>query len=112
MLRELAKYAAASAQLRERALEKRAGLIGGVVKGVSSAMGKGWAGLAAKHQELTKGMKGLTGVVARNPMKSVGVGLGVATGVPAAMGKFEQHKAGFDPAVHNQMLGQPPGPPG
>lgn len=87
MLRELTKYATASAHLREMALEKRAGLLGSAVKTIG-------------------------GAAIKSPLQSAGVALGVGTGVTGAKGKYQQYKAGFDPAVQQSMLGQPPKPPG
>ena len=87
MLHQLAKYASASSVLRQCALEKRAGLLGAAVKTVGGA--------AIKH-----------------PLQTAGAALGVGAGASGAKGKFRQYKSGFDPSVHQAMLGQPPTPPG
>lgn len=87
MLRQLAKYASAGARLRELALEKRAGLLGAAVKTIG-------------------------GAAIKNPLQTAGVAMGVGAGASGAKGKYQQYKAGFDPAVQQSMLGQPPKPPG
>lgn len=48
----------------------------------------------------------------KNPLTTALTGAGVVGGGKAAKGKYDQHKAGFDPAVNQMMLGLPPQPPG
>jgi hypothetical protein len=112
VLAQLAKYASVSAQLRQASLEKRAGVlggamktIGGVAKSIAGGAGKAYSGWA-------KQQTGMFGAIARNPGKAFGTALGVGAGVPAAIGKQRQYKAGFDPAVQQAMMGQTPRPPG
>ena len=81
----LAKLAHRSAQLRQAAI-KEAGLVGAI-------------GSAAKS---------LGGYAIENPGKALFGSLAVAGGVSGAKGKYKQYKAGFDPAVQQAMLGNPP----
>lgn len=87
MLGHLAKLAFRSAQLRESALQKEAGLLGAVVKGVG-------------------------GAAARNPGKTLAIGLGGLSAGQAVAEKTKEFKSGFDPNSQKQMLGQAPSPPG
>jgi hypothetical protein len=87
VLEQLAKLACRSAQLRRAVLQKQAGLAGAALKTLGGA--------AAKH-----------------PVMAALGGLGAVQGGAGAVGKYREHKSGFDPAVQQAMLGQPPVPPG
>lgn len=80
MLRELRKHAAYSEALRETALNKSAGLLGGMILKPLAALGK-WG---IKH-----------------PFKSLTIGGGVAKGVYDARSSQSQ----FRPEVHRAQLG-------
>lgn len=112
MLSQLSKYASASAHLRELALEKRSGLIGGATKGLWGGIKQVGSAVDQAYKNWSGGVKGLPGIVARHPVGTLGVGMTAATGVPAAAGKTQQYKAGFDPRVQQAMMGQAPIPPG
>lgn len=93
MLARLAKLAARSAELRQAALDKEAGLgdlAWRAAKGVASRTGK-WAW--------------------ENPMTALGVGLTTAVAPGAIKGSYATHKAGFDPMRQQMLLGQAPVPP-
>lgn len=87
MLGHLAKLASRSAQLREAAIRKEAGLIGAVAKGVG-------------------------GVAAKNPGVTAGLAIGGLFAGQEVAQKTKQFKAGFDPNSQKQMMGQAPTPPG
>ena len=82
-MRKLADLAKMSGALRAGAVVKQAGLLSSV------------ASLAAKK-----------------PVATALVGMGAVGGAKASKGKYDEHKAGFDPAVNQMMLGLPPQPPG
>jgi hypothetical protein len=87
MLNRLTKLAARSAQLRNAALLKQAGILGSVAKGVGQ-----WA--------------------VNNPGKALFGAMGTAGAATATKGKYRQFKSGFDPAVQQVMMGNVPMPPG
>jgi hypothetical protein len=59
------------------------------------------------------GLLGAVGKAAiKSPLTSAMTGVGVVGGAKASKGKYDQNKAGFDPAVNQMMLGLPPQPPG
>jgi len=87
VLGHLAKLAFRATQLREAAIQKEAGILGAVVKGVG-------------------------GAAVRNPGKSLAIGLGGLSAGQAVAEKSKEFKAGFDPNSQKQMLGQAPMPPG
>ncbi len=87
MLDRLQKLAARSAQLRNAAFSKQAGLLGSAASGVSR-----WA--------------------TNNPGKALFGAMGVAGSAAEGKGKYKQFKTGFDPTVQKAMLGQAPNPPG
>lgn len=80
MLARLAKLADTSRSL-SRAVEKRAGLLGGAAR------------LALKH-----------------PGKTLAAGMTGTAAVVGGRGKYREFKTGFDPVVQQQMLGMPPTP--
>jgi len=86
LLAQLRKLAARSAELREVALEKEAGLLSSAGSAIA-----GWAG--------------------RNPMTALGAGVTAAMAPGAAMNSYKKHKAGFNPETQKAMLGQAPVPP-
>ena len=112
MLAQLSKYSAASAHLRSLALEKRAGIIGSAAKSLWGAAKTTAAPVGQAFKNWAGKQTGALGLLARNPGKTAVGALTTATGVPAAAGKTQQYKAGFNPQVQQAVMGQPPVPPG
>lgn len=57
-------------------------------------------------------LSSVASLAAKKPITTAMVGMGAVGGVKASKGKYDEHKAGFDPAVNQMMLGLPPQPPG
>ena len=85
MLSQFSKLAFSSVQLREAALRKEAANVLGLV-----------------GRKIGAGAKSI----------AIGGAIGGALEVPSVIAKTKEFKSGFDPQVRQQMLGQPPTPPG
>jgi hypothetical protein len=84
VLGHLVKLAARSAQLREAAIQKEAGILGAI-----------------------------GGAIARNPGKSLAIGATAYAGGGEAIKKSKEFKAGFNPqSPQQQLAGAAPVPPG
>jgi hypothetical protein len=87
---QLTKYASTSRMLLRAVLIKEGGLFGAL-----GSIGKGAFNLAKSF-----------------PKSTATLGITAAMGGPAAVGKYRQYKAGFDPQAQKVMMGQAPVPPG
>ena len=85
MLRQLTKLASRSAQLQAAALRKEAANVLGLV-----------------GRKIGAGAKNI----------AIGGAITGAIEAPSVIAKTKEFKSGFDPQVRQQMLGQPPTPPG
>lgn len=84
---------------------------------ISSEVAKKITAQSAKRQGMKKeavlgAIKGIGGVIARNPGKSLAVGLTAATAPAAVKGEYQKNMTGFNPDVQRAMQGQAPTPPG